>query len=76
MKRGRIGKKQREADLRHKRRAQVAGEWLTAAKTPPKAIPVGAMARLASVDRAEPLVPHSYPVKRASLGKRQEVDCK
>jgi hypothetical protein len=39
MKRGRIGKKQREADLRHKRRAQVAGEWLTAAKTPPKAIP-------------------------------------
>jgi hypothetical protein len=39
------------------------------AEQPPKAIPVGAMATLASVD----LSPHSYPLKRASLGKRQEA---
>jgi hypothetical protein len=69
MKPGRINKRERMAEQLRKKRAQTAGIWLTAARKPPKAIPVGAMATLASVD----LSPHSYPLKRASLGKRQEA---
>ncbi|HEV7910375.1 MAG TPA: hypothetical protein VGP28_04650 [Methylocella sp.] len=53
----RIDKKQRQAEQLRKKRAQTAGIWLTAARKPPKAIPVGAMATLASVDLSPPFVP-------------------
>jgi hypothetical protein len=72
--RGRIDKRQRQADLLRKKRARAASA-LTGAKTPPKAIPVAARRSRPSVARAEapePLPQHSYPVKRVALGKRQE----
>ena len=65
MTRGRIDKRQRQADLLRKKRAQAASTLTQGAKT------VAAMARQASVSRAEPLPPMSYPLKKAQLGKRQ-----
>ena len=38
MTRGRIDKKQRQAEQLRKKRAQAAGVWLTAAKVPPRPI--------------------------------------
>ncbi len=63
MTKGRIDKKQRQDDQR-KKRLQAAPARATGAKRSPP--PVG-LSRAAS----EPLPPHSYPVTRAAIGKRQ-----
>lgn len=61
MTKGRLGKK----------RAAAASATLQGAKKPPKAIPVGAMARLASAGCDEPLPPMSYPTKKVMFGPKQ-----
>jgi hypothetical protein len=59
MTRGRLGKRERQDDQLRQKRAQAAQAWPTAKRSRP------------SVGRAEPLPPHSYPIKRVALGKRQ-----
>jgi hypothetical protein len=71
MTRGRIDKKLRRANLLRLKRSQATAGLALGAKAPPKAIPVGAMAKQASVGRDEPLPAMSYPLKKAQLGKRQ-----
>jgi hypothetical protein len=70
-----IPRKQRLAEQRHARCVQGAVTLASAAKTPPRAVPIATKAPRLSVglSRAvsEPLPAHSYPAKRAQLGKPQ-----
>ena len=74
MTKGRIDKKQRQAEQLHLKRLKASGVWLTAGKVPPRPIVVSARCSRLSVSPAgpsEPLPPAHYPAKRAQLGKRQ-----
>jgi hypothetical protein len=64
---GRINKKDRQAEQLRRKRAQAVPAWPTAAKTPPKAIPVASASKRAPAGLAKA----HYPTKRSSLGKRQ-----
>ncbi|MDQ6868816.1 MAG: hypothetical protein M3178_10585 [Pseudomonadota bacterium] len=69
-----ISKKQRQDDQRRKR-TQAASALATGAKNPLKAISVTPRPQRPSVGlsraASEPMAPHSYPVTRAAIGKRQ-----
>jgi hypothetical protein len=69
MTRGRLGKRERQAEQLRKKRAQAASVLATGAKVPPTAIQVAARRSRPSVGPAiaisEPLPPMRYPAKRA-----------
>jgi hypothetical protein len=70
-----IPRKQRLAEQRHARCVQGAVTLASAAKTPPRAVPIATKPPRPSVGRAtalaEPLAPHHYPTKRGQIGRRQ-----
>jgi hypothetical protein len=75
MKKGRICKKQRQAEQLRKKRAGPASVLAQGAKKPVAAVPIASRPQRLSVGRttgvSEPLPPMSYPIKKAALGKPQ-----
>jgi hypothetical protein len=67
-----IPRKQRLAEQRHARRVQGAPTWASAAKTPPRAVPVATKPFRPSVGSTTALpAPLPIPAKRVAIGKRQ-----
>lgn len=62
-----IPKRRRQDEARRKKRLQAAAAWPKASNSTPKAIQVPSAAPRPSVG----LPPMTYPIKRATLGKRQ-----